>query len=40
MLYLFHELYIYMLRLFNLTEVEVEKINKTFDKNNLFIDYI
>lgn len=40
MLYFFHELYFILLRLFNLTEAEVEKINKTFDKNDLYLDYI
>ena len=40
MLYFINELFFYLLRLFNLTEVEVEKINKTFDKNDLYLEYI
>ena len=40
MLYFINELFFYLLRLFNLTEGEVEKINKTFDKNDLYLEYI
>ena len=40
MLHCFNELYYFLLRLINLTESEVEKINKLFDKNDLYVDYI
>ena len=40
MLYCFYDFYNLVIQMFNLSEDEIQKINKNFDKNNLYIDYI
>ena len=36
----FKTIYYYLIDLCNLTEEQIEKINKRLDKNNLYIEYI
>ena len=40
MLYCLYNFYYLVIQMFNLSEDEIQKINKNFDKNNLYIDYI
>ncbi len=40
MLYLFYDLYILIINIYYLDEDDIKKINRNFNKNDLYIDYI
>ena len=40
MLNFFRKFYYFTINLFYLSDEEIQKINKNFDKNNLYIEYI